>query len=57
MEQIGSGGATSRGTVRHRGWRIVQASRDARLDVVIALAMACERAQFEQPQARLLGWL
>jgi hypothetical protein len=57
MEQIGSGGATSRGTVRHRGWRIVQASRDARLDVVIALAMACECAQFEQPQARLLGWL
>jgi len=29
----------------------------AQIDGVIALAMACERAQVEEQPARLLGWL
>jgi phage terminase large subunit-like protein len=39
-----------------RGWRLVKAD-DRNIDGVIALAMACERAQVEAPVARLLGWV
>jgi phage terminase large subunit-like protein len=39
-----------------RGWRLVKAA-DANIDAVIALAIACERAQVEAQPARLLGWI
>lgn len=40
-----------------RGWRLVQGANAAQIDAVIALAMACERAQVEEQPVRLLGWI
>jgi phage terminase large subunit-like protein len=40
-----------------RGWRLDKADRNARIDAVVALAMACERAQARAEPARLLGWV
>jgi phage terminase large subunit-like protein len=40
-----------------RGWRLDKADRNARIDALVALAMAVERAQVEEQPARLLGWL
>lgn len=41
-----------------RGWRIDKRAHDVQVDAVVALAMACERAQAEAPApAHLLGWI
>lgn len=40
-----------------RGWRLDKSAHDAQIDAVVALAMACEKAEHREPPARLLGWL
>jgi phage terminase large subunit-like protein len=40
-----------------RGWRIEKSERQAQVDAVVALAMACERASYRPEPVRLLGWI
>jgi hypothetical protein len=40
-----------------RRWRLDKANTAARIDAVVALALACERAQVRPEPARLLGWV
>jgi phage terminase large subunit-like protein len=40
-----------------RGWRIDRATRSARIDGLIALGLALERAEQKPQPVRLLGWL
>jgi phage terminase large subunit-like protein len=40
-----------------RGWRIDKLGKDEQIDGVVALAMACERAEFRPEPVKLLGWI
>jgi phage terminase large subunit-like protein len=40
-----------------RGWRLDKIAHDARIDAVVALAMAVNRAVAVEPPVQLLGWL
>lgn len=40
-----------------RGWRLDKLTKDAQIDGVIALAMACERSEVKPNPVRLLGWV
>lgn len=40
-----------------RGWRLVKSAEGAQIDALIALAMAAERAEQQQPTFRFLGML
>ena len=40
-----------------RGWRLDRAERSDKIDAVIALCMALERAEYRSEPIRLLGWL
>jgi phage terminase large subunit-like protein len=40
-----------------RGWRLDKLTKEAQIDGVIALAMACERAEARPEPVRVLAWL
>lgn len=40
-----------------RGWRLDKSDERAQIDAVVAMAMALERAEQPQPEARLVGWI
>ncbi|HET8954272.1 MAG TPA: terminase TerL endonuclease subunit [Solirubrobacterales bacterium] len=40
-----------------RGWRIDKLGKEEQIDAVVALAMACERAEVRPEPVKLLGWV
>lgn len=40
-----------------RGWRIDKLGKDEQIDAVVALAMACERAEVRPEPVKLLAWI
>jgi hypothetical protein len=54
--QLDAHAATAVARHGRRGWRIDKSERGARIDTVVALAMAVDRAASRPVAARLVGW-